>query len=193
VPRGPDGFIATDLQCKVNGLDAVYAAGDATWFPVKQGGIAAQQADVVAAAIAAQAGAEVPLRGFRPVLRGALLTGDGVEYLRRPREGRAEASDDALWWPPAKIAGRYLGPYLAGDGAVERPLEDLPHGQLGAEQSALVLAFEAADAESAWGDLGSALRWLDVAERLAIALPEEYALKRARWRDAVADLSIARP
>ena len=39
------------------GLDRVYAAGDATEFPVKHGGIAAQQADAAAEAIAALAGA----------------------------------------------------------------------------------------------------------------------------------------
>ena len=40
----------------MEGLDGVYAAGDATWYPIKQGGLAAQQADVVATAIAAAVG-----------------------------------------------------------------------------------------------------------------------------------------
>src|SRR5215213_7628263 len=70
VPRARDGFVPTDLHCAVDGLDDVYAAGDATWFPIKQGGIAAQQADVAATAIAALAGAAVAPRSFRPVLRG---------------------------------------------------------------------------------------------------------------------------
>ena len=38
-------------------LEAVYAAGDATDFPIKQGGLATQQADAVAERIAARAGA----------------------------------------------------------------------------------------------------------------------------------------
>jgi len=40
-------------------IDDVYAAGDATDFPVTHGGLAAQQADSVAAAIAAAVGADV--------------------------------------------------------------------------------------------------------------------------------------
>ena len=40
----------------VRGLDDVYAAGDLTDFPVKQGGIATQQADAAAESIAAAAG-----------------------------------------------------------------------------------------------------------------------------------------
>jgi sulfide:quinone oxidoreductase len=37
----------------------VYAAGDITAFPVKQGGIAAEQADAVAEMLASEAGADV--------------------------------------------------------------------------------------------------------------------------------------
>jgi sulfide:quinone oxidoreductase len=180
VPRGSGGFIPTDLHGKVTGLDAVYAAGDATWFPVKQGGIAAQQADAVAASIAEEAGAPVAARSFRPVLRGAMLTGAGVEYLRRrSRDRDARPSTDALWWPPAKIAAGYLGPYLAGDSG--KPLQDLPRGHSNAEEEALALALEAADADAEWGDLRSALSWLSVAERLGVVLPEDYAAKRERW------------
>ena len=52
VPQGPHGFITTDRQMRVEGCADVYAVGDAGWFPVKQGGLAAQQADVAATAIA---------------------------------------------------------------------------------------------------------------------------------------------
>jgi sulfide:quinone oxidoreductase len=110
IPQDADGFIATDLSGRVNGLAHVYAAGDITQFRIKQGGIATQQADAVAEAIAAEAGAAVQPHRFRPVLRGLLLTGDTPRYLRRdPLGGRDEASAvavDALWWPPAKIVGR---------------------------------------------------------------------------------------
>jgi sulfide:quinone oxidoreductase len=117
IPQDEDGFIATDLSGRVDGLAHVYAAGDITQFRIKQGGIATQQADAVAEAIAAQAGAGVQPHRFRPVLRGLLLTGDTPRYLRRdplgdPDEWSAVAGD-ALWWPPAKIAGRYLAPFLA--------------------------------------------------------------------------------
>ncbi|MFN8162131.1 MAG: FAD-dependent oxidoreductase, partial [Solirubrobacterales bacterium] len=74
IPQAPHGFIGTDLHQRVEGTDHVFAAGDATWFPVKQGGIAAQQADVAASAIAAMADPDIPRAVFRPVLRGVLLT-----------------------------------------------------------------------------------------------------------------------
>jgi CBS domain-containing protein len=92
----------------------VYAAGDITTFHVKQGGIAAQQAEAAAEAIAAAAGATLVPRPFRPVLRGLLLTGDGPRYLYGERSGGVgQASTEPLWWPPAKIVGRYLAPFLA--------------------------------------------------------------------------------
>jgi sulfide:quinone oxidoreductase len=117
IPQDGDGFISTDDRGRVHGLSHVYAAGDITSFPVKQGGIAAQQADAVAAAIAAQAGAAVKPHPFDPVLRGLLLTGATPAYLRTElHPGRGDTSTvarEALWWPPGKIAGRYLAPFLA--------------------------------------------------------------------------------
>jgi sulfide:quinone oxidoreductase len=53
IPCGRNGFIHTDAHGRVAGMDGVFAAGDATAFPVKQGGLAAQQADAVAEALAA--------------------------------------------------------------------------------------------------------------------------------------------
>ena len=46
-----------DDHCAVVGADWVFAAGDVTTFPIKQGGIAAQQAVAAAEAIAVLAGA----------------------------------------------------------------------------------------------------------------------------------------
>jgi sulfide:quinone oxidoreductase len=123
-----DGFIRTDRHGKVVGSDRVWAAGDAIAFPVKQGGLAAQQADAAAESIAAFAGAGIEQHPFRPVLRGMLLTGRGREWLRAEAAGgggEAEAARHALWWPPTKVAGRYLAPYLdtLADGeAGERPI-----------------------------------------------------------------------
>jgi sulfide:quinone oxidoreductase len=94
----------------VSGLDDVWAAGDLTTFSVKQGGIAAQQADAAAEAIAAAAGAEIDPAPFRPVLRGLLLTGLVPRYLATDHP----ADTEPLWWPPTKIVGRYLSPFLAG-------------------------------------------------------------------------------
>ena len=62
----------------MSGAEDVYAAGDGTNFPIKQGGIACQQADAVAEVIAKAAGASLEPRSFRPVLRGRLITGAGV-------------------------------------------------------------------------------------------------------------------
>ncbi len=117
IPCGQDGFIQTDAHGRLAGLDDVFAAGDATAFPIKQGGLAAQQADAVAEAIAGSVGADIDPQPFRPILRGLLLTGGPARYLRSDISGRAGddsvISEDVLWWPPDKIAGRYLAPYLA--------------------------------------------------------------------------------
>jgi len=111
------GFIPVDLHGLVSGERDVYAAGDATNSPIKQGGVATQQADAAAEAIAARAGASLDPEPFRPVLRGLLLTGSTPRYMRAEVSGgRGEdwrVSDHALWWPPSKIAGRHLAPYLA--------------------------------------------------------------------------------
>src|SRR6185503_1614109 len=112
VVNDPRGFIRCDGHGKVYGTSTVWAAGDAIAFPVKQGGLAAQQADAAAEAIAALAGADVQPQPFRPVLRGVLLSGRGKAWMRQG-DGDGEAQRRALFWPPTKIAGRYLSPYLA--------------------------------------------------------------------------------
>jgi sulfide:quinone oxidoreductase len=116
VPADAHGFIPVDDHGRVRGVDAVYAVGDGADFPVKQGGLAAQQADAAALHIAAAAGAAVAPEPFRPVLRGLLLTGRAPWFLRGEGDGAAsDASPQALWWPPAKVVGRYLAPFLADD------------------------------------------------------------------------------
>jgi sulfide:quinone oxidoreductase len=71
-------------------------------------------ADAAAQAIAARAGAAVTPEPFRPVMRGVLLTGRGERWMRGPTGDDEGASErHALFWPPTKIAGRYLSPYLA--------------------------------------------------------------------------------
>jgi sulfide:quinone oxidoreductase len=106
------GFVPVDRHGRVDGLDGVYAAGDATSFPVKQGGLAAQQADAVAEHVAARHGAQVEPSPFRPVLRGLLFAGGAERYMRAAEQGEGAAAPRPLWWPPTKIAGRYLAPYL---------------------------------------------------------------------------------
>jgi len=117
VPCDADGFIPTDETGVVRGAENVYAAGDATSFPIKQGGLAAQQADAASRTIAARAGADVAPTPFRAVLRGLLLTGGIPQFLRADLakwgQGAFDHDIDPLWWPPSKIAGRYLAPFLA--------------------------------------------------------------------------------
>jgi len=112
-----NGFIRVTGRGEVPGLKGVYAAGDATCYPIKHGAVAAQQADVVAAAIAASAGAAPDPQPQPPVIRGALLTGAQVRYLEaeldEDGEFRSTVSDVCPWDPPTKIAARHLGPYLA--------------------------------------------------------------------------------
>lgn len=194
IPQGPDGFIGTNLHMRVDGIDRVFAAGDATWFPVKQGGVAAQQADVAATSIAACLDPDRQAGVFRPVIRGALLTGSSPQYLRAEAgDGVSESSSAShpLWWPPSKIAARYLSPYLAHRGEFDDPppLEDLP-SLAGADersagedhQEALDLAMTMAEVDFHWHDYAGALRWLDVVEQLNLALPTAQAALRDRCR-----------
>jgi sulfide:quinone oxidoreductase len=114
LPHDSRGFVPTDEFGWVLGLTDVYAVGDMTQFPVKQGGIATQQADAAASAIAADAGTPIHPTPFRPVLRGLLMTGMVPRYLRNePGRGRSEIDTEPLWWPPSKIVGRHLAPFLA--------------------------------------------------------------------------------
>jgi len=120
LPADADGFVRVDPYARVRGIGRVWAVGDMTTSPLKQGGIAAQQADVAAADIAVEvAGANVPVRPYKPKLQGMVLTGEDPLYLeRRPHAPpSSEASSEFLWWPAHKIVGRHLGPYLASLGA----------------------------------------------------------------------------
>jgi len=130
LPQTIEGFIPVDEQGSVADTDDVFAAGDITNFPVKQGGIATQQAVAAAEAIAGWAGVDLEPQPFRPVLRGMLLTGAQPRYLRREigaDEDTSWVSETPIWWPPAKIVGRHLAPFLATLAGVETPTEDLAH------------------------------------------------------------------
>jgi sulfide:quinone oxidoreductase len=118
----PHGFIPVDEYGRVQGLPGVYAAGDAVDFPIKQGGLAAQQADSVAEHVAASYGANVDPSPFAPALRGMLFTGGEPLYMRAEVPGADPDVPGAwypLWWPPTKVAGRYLAPYLFARGEDE--------------------------------------------------------------------------
>jgi sulfide:quinone oxidoreductase len=113
LPADGDGFLVTDAHGRVLGVADVYAAGDVTAFAIKQGGLACQQADAAAEHIAVRAGVELEPTPFSPVLRGMLLTERWARFLRRDLAAdEAAVAGRALWWPPAKIAGRELAGYL---------------------------------------------------------------------------------
>jgi sulfide:quinone oxidoreductase len=115
LPHDADGFVPVDRTGRVRDLAAVWAVGDMTTHPVKQGGLATQQADLAAAEIAVLAGAQIDVKAYEPVLRGMLLTGEEPDYLQRRMRMplSSEVSSESLWYPAQKIAGRHLGPYLA--------------------------------------------------------------------------------
>ena len=210
LPADSRGFLPVDGHGRVRGTRDIYAAGDVTTFPFKQGGLAAQQADAVAEAIAERAGAPVRPQQFQPIIRGLLLTGSEPLYLRAapgapagpqppgvalPRRfGASSESDRPLWWPPAKVAGRYLGPYLAtarrvtllgAPTLVDRPEPSAP-ARPDEHREALDLTLTLADADAAWGDHAAALLALEAAEALAGALPPSYERKRELWHRALA-------
>jgi sulfide:quinone oxidoreductase len=195
LPCDAGGFIAVDEHSRVVGLEDVYAAGDGTNFPVKQGGIAAQQADAAAEAIASRMGVPVTPTPIRPTLRGVLLSGIAPTYLRAQIAGRSgdsfEIAANPLWWPPSKIAGRYLAPYLAGHNALtrdetledRRPSTEEPAELEQSHEDARALALTLAERDAADRHFKSALQWLEVIERLDGVLPPGYLEKRADWQE----------
>lgn len=199
LPADDRGFLPVDSHGRVPGMSGVYAAGDATTFPIKQGGLAAQQADAAAAAIASDVGARPEGAPFRPVLRGLLLTGGAPLYLRaelsQPSEPatartlRGEASGRALWWPPGKVAGRYLAPYLADARPVDLTVEPLVDRGAGRSadasdrDEAFQLALLLAEEDAKLGDYRQALHALDAAAALSGGVvPDSWAQNRARWQ-----------
>ncbi len=131
VPSDRDGFVLVDPHGRVPGLAGVYAAGDCTSFPVKHPSLAAQQADAVAAAIAAEADLAVTAEPFRPVLR-CMLPCRLLRYVEAPLTGgqgnATLVSAFPLWSSALRFDARFLAPRLAEsrpthDGAVAIPLE----------------------------------------------------------------------
>lgn len=188
LPADEDGFILVDEHCRVEGLTDVFAAGDGICSEVKQGGLATQQADIAAECVAAALGAPVKPPAFEPMLRGMLLTGVAPMFMRAGGD-QSEVAANPLWWPPTKIAGRYLGPYLAFADTIEKqsPLEDRaalagdPERALDNHQEARRMALVFAEADAHGGDFHSALRWLEVIEQLDGVLAPEYLDRRELW------------
>ncbi len=119
LPHDRWGFVATDARGRVEGLSDVYAAGDMTTSPVKQGGLAAQQADRVAETIAVALG--LPAQGFDgPLVLGAqLLGGELPLFLSIELDAHGHPASASLVHGETdrraartKVFGRYLTPYL---------------------------------------------------------------------------------
>ncbi len=99
------------------GAGGVYAAGDVTGFPIKQGGIATQEADVAAEPSPSR---PVASSSRRPSTRScAACSGPAREprYLYgRPTGGHGEVStlseEPPSSEPEGKVVGRYLSPFL---------------------------------------------------------------------------------
>ncbi|HEY1277908.1 MAG TPA: FAD-dependent oxidoreductase [Thermoleophilaceae bacterium] len=118
LPAVDGGFIPIDDRCRVEGVgEHVFAAGDATNFPIKHGGLGAQQADTAAAGIAALQGAAAVPEPLSPVMRGVLYTGREPLYLTTVivdgRAGESEITRDAPWPEEQKVVAEELGPYLS--------------------------------------------------------------------------------
>jgi len=123
LPHDRNGFIPIDQYGQVRGVDRVWAAGDATDFPVKLGGVSAQLADTVSQSIGSLIGTCSAPPPFEPELEGVLLTGGTPRYIRgRPTGGRVAASElieISRSAAPVKIAARYLAPHLIQPGSFQ--------------------------------------------------------------------------
>ena len=113
----PAGFIRTDRYGRVVGMPDVFAAGDATAFPIKQGGHRRpagghRRRRDRGVSWRGRRSAAVPTRPPRTrnrrrmahYIRARIAVGAGDD---------CEVSERPLWWPPNRLCGRYLAPYLS--------------------------------------------------------------------------------
>jgi sulfide:quinone oxidoreductase len=94
LPHDDFGFLPVDGYCRVVEAPDVFAAGDATDFPVKHGSIACRQADAAAESFAARAGVAIEPEPFAPILGARLVTDRHTLSIQRDLE-RAVDIDDA--------------------------------------------------------------------------------------------------
>ncbi len=123
-----------------------------------------------------------------------LLTGLSPSYLRATPEagdrGSSVVALNPLWWPPSKIAGRHLAPYLANlpnVPTVARVLEDrsMSAADLDEHEEVRELALIFAERDARHGDHRSALAWLDTIEQIEGVLAPELEARRTAWRAAI--------
>jgi sulfide:quinone oxidoreductase len=117
LPFDGGGFLPVDEYGRVRGPDRVWAAGDATDVQIKQGGVAAQLADVAAQSIAELAGVVTRPQPFAPYVEGVLMTGGTPRYLRAEPAWPGSAGESVFAhvpsaFAPPKIAAQYLAAHL---------------------------------------------------------------------------------
>jgi sulfide:quinone oxidoreductase len=116
LPHDGAGFLPVDPHGRVRDTPGVYAAGDVTNFRIKQGGIACQQADAAAEAIAASAGVPIEPSAFAPVLRALLVTENAARWLHHDLSADDTGTSTAAGPPEeptwTKISGRELSRHL---------------------------------------------------------------------------------
>ena len=122
VPGDWNDFVVTDARGAVRGVPGVYAAGDMTSFPVKQGGLApsrptsSPRRSPRASASPREAGRSGTCCGTRlfgapePLYLRAELDARGIPH---PRPSEPSVTGEAAWWPAAKVFGRHLSPWMA--------------------------------------------------------------------------------
>ncbi|HEX4464639.1 MAG TPA: FAD-dependent oxidoreductase [Solirubrobacterales bacterium] len=137
IPHDEDGFIAVDEHGGAVGMERIYAAGDVSSLFFKQGAFASQQADTVAEAIAAAAGAEVEPRAAGPRMRAVLWTAQGPRYFsgrngEDEERGSSPSQRHLELLHNGRLTARYLSPLvdslLAGNGShsAERSATEAP-------------------------------------------------------------------
>jgi hypothetical protein len=121
-----------------------------------------------------------------------LITGEAPGFFRSSiaaRDMGVATVGRALWRPPTKVAGRYLGPFLARALGESHPAELVdrdpsadPAGDEAEEGRAVTLLLAAADADASSGDFEGAIKWLSLVEQLNLVIPSEYVARRHEWR-----------
>ncbi len=116
LPCDREGFLPVDPYGRVTGVEHVFAAGDAANYPIKQGGLATQQADGIAELIVARVTDGASPAPSTPVLQAVLYGGRETRYLRarlgEKLDTSSEVSSSPLWPASSKLVGRYLSKYL---------------------------------------------------------------------------------
>jgi sulfide:quinone oxidoreductase len=130
LPADARGFVTTGDDGAVSGAPDVWAVGDGTAHPVKQGAVACRQADAVAATISRRLGIPAEELAYRPALRGWVYDTGRQRFVRAGRDASADGDDLPLGWPVAKVAGRFLTPFLQAWSA-DAPRASVPLARAG--------------------------------------------------------------